>query len=311
MSFFRSMFGICRGPYVSRDLKKHSWGRTLWHLFLVCFLCSVFIGIGNYLLLGYRWRAAIIDFNNTFGYRLMLSERWFSSEKQPKVSRVQELPYDSLLVYVSPDGFDGIESDETLQNRNVVVLWSPAVLAFFARIEKDRWVIFYIQPNSEKVYHWNDDFSGMKKEVARLASIKLEESEQKKIYANLRPWISGRRLFIYARSLYAVFVALMYFMVFFAILLITLLFSVLFKFFSGERSSVLPFGELWKVSIYTMFPVLFVLSFLPALQLPGVSYFYDLLVVGWAVYLFVVLRYLVTNPDDPEEEEKEENNDVQ
>lgn len=310
MVFLRSIIGICRGPYISKEFPKHSWGRTIWHLFLICFFTSLFIGIGNYLMLNYRWRAASMDFNNIFGYRLMRSRWCFVSEKQPKVSRTQELPYNSLLIYVSPEGSDKVEADAILKERNVVVLWSPAVLAFFSRSEEGSWTIFYVQPNGEKYYLWKDDFSGMKKEVDRLASIRLNEEEQKEIYSQMKPWISSRKLFIYIRAWYAAIVALRYFLYsFIGILIVTLVFSALFKLFTGERSSAMPLGSLWKISIYTAFPILLVLSFFPAMQFPGVAYFYDLLIVGWAVYLFVVLKYLAENPDELEEDENGENNE--
>ena len=84
---------------------------------------------------------------------------------------------------------------------------------------------------------------------------------------------------------------------------------MLFKVFSAGKSNFISFSQLWKTAVYTAFPVLMVVSFFPALQLPGASYYSNLFMIGWVIYLFVVLKYLIENPENPEDSGKGENNE--
>lgn len=300
MSFFRSFIGICRGPYVIRDLQKHSWGRVIAQVFLLCLLCSIIIGTGNYLLLNYRWRAAYADFIEIYGSRLNVSKDGFIPERLPEISRRQEFPYNTLLIYVSPAGPE-VYPDITLRDRNLIVFWSRGCLAMFAR-NGDVWSVAKYNPDGSVDFPASAmDFEEMKSKLAEFS--KLPASDEWVFPEQYRNGISVRQLFFSFRFSYALITAIGYFilnlcMVFF----ITLFFCVVFKVFSLRRSAAFPFGILWKTALYVAFPVLLVVSFFPALQLPGTGFYSNLFLFGWAGYLFFVLRYLIANPEEVEED---------
>jgi hypothetical protein len=70
----------------------------------------------------------------------------------------------------------------------------------------------------------------------------------------------------------------------------------------------ISFSNLWKTALYTAFPVLLVVSLFPTLQLPGSNHYGNLFVIGWAIYVFCVLKYQMTNPEDNDSENKEDKN---
>ena len=80
----------------------------------------------------------------------------------------------------------------------------------------------------------------------------------------------------------------------------------IFKLFS-VGGTIYGFLELWKISIYAAFPVIFVVNFFPALQLPGTGYFSWLFMIGWVIYLFVVLRFLFQSYDNEDNNDGEAN----
>ena len=299
MSFFRSFFGTCCGPYIFRQLRKNSWGRALWHLFLLCFLCSVGVGIGNYLLVKYRWRAAYNNFNEVYGSQLQISENGIAPVREPEKSRRLELPYNSLLIYVSPSGPE-VYPDETLRDRNVVILWSSACVAIFSRQGEFWQCMAEYRPDEKVGASGKMDFAGFKRNLQELAG--LEKSDDWEFPEEYKDGFTSFQLFSLVRLSFAVGKAVLYFVEGFGLALLTsLLFVLMFKLFSFNRITIFPFGELWKVAVYTAFPVLLVVNAFPALQLPGTGYYDYLFMIGWAGYLFFVLRYLAQNPDDRDE----------
>ena len=307
MSFFRSFFGICRGPYIIRDLQKHSWARVIVHLLLLCLLCSVIIGIGNYLLLNYRWRAAYADFIEIYGPRLNVSQNGFIPARSPDVSRRQELPYNTLLIYVSPSGPE-VYPDITLRDRNLIVLWGRGCLAMFIR-NGDLWSVVRYNPDGSA--DWPEDtldFEEMKAELDKLAQ--LPASDKWQFPEQYKQGVSVRQLFFSFRFSYALIMAGSYFLLSLGmVLLVTFFFTSVFKLFSFNRAKMLPFGILWKTALYVAFPVLLVVSFFPALQLPGTGYYTNLFLFGWAGYIFYVLRYLVMTAGEDGDEVSEGKNE--
>lgn len=297
MSFFSSFFAICRGPYAAGTLQNHSWGRVIWHLFLMCFFCCVLIGIGNYIMLNINWRSAYGDFNEIFGTRLVVSNKGVQPDQShnPDVSRRQELPYNTLLLYISGHGPENYP-DETLCERNVIVLWTLSGFAAFIRKE-DIWSMLSYDANGSMSLSEQMNFEGMKEKLMEFA--RRPPSDNWVFPSEYNGWISSRELFDDFRLAYAVGIAFRYLLFSLMMLfLTTLFFSGMFRLFSFNRVNMIPFGKLWKVALYTAFPVLMVVSVFPALQLPGAGYYNNLFLIGWAGYLFFVIRYLQLNPGE-------------
>ncbi|MBE6390112.1 MAG: hypothetical protein E7043_08085 [Lentisphaerae bacterium] len=303
MSFFRSLWGICCGPYIFRQLCKNSLGRVLWHLLLLCFLCSAGVGIGNYLLVKYRWRAAYNNFNEVYGSQLNVSDAGVSPARDPEKSRRLELPYNSLLIYVSPLGPE-VYPDETLKDRNIIIYWSSACVAVFARQGEVWQCMAEYRPDGKARISGETDFAGLKSKLHELTELK--PSDDWEFPEEYKDGFSSYQLFSFVRLSFAVGKAVLYFVEGLGLtLLTTLLFVVMFKLFSLNRSSMFSFAMLWKIAVYTAFPVLLVVNAFPALQLPGTGFYDYLFMIGWVGYLFFVLRYLVQNPDDQNEKNVE------
>ena len=299
MGFWRSFFTACCGAYSLRAALKNSVGRAIWHIFLLCLFCGIGIGIGNYWLLKYRWRAAAADFDDIFGSRIVFSERGMIPEKSPDVSRRQELPYNSLLIYVSPAGPEKDYPDDTLYDRNVIVLWCPSSLAVFIRQGSD-WRLVEFDPGLQMESRPEAlTFLQMKGKLNEIAARPLKGTW--KLPEEYRNGIGSRRLFSFFRFSYAAGKAAGYFILaLLMVLVLPIFFSVIFKAFSRGRG--MPFGRIWKSAVYAAFPVLAVVSVFPAMQLPGTSLYPDLFMIGWVIYLFLVLRGQFMYPDDPEPE---------
>ena len=306
MGFFRSFFGTCCGTEVFRTLRGHSWGRVLGHLLLLGILCAGFIGVGNYYMLKYRWRAAEAGFSDLFGSGINFDRNGAHPELAPEVSRRQEFPYNGLLIYVAPSGPEKEYPDETLIDRNFILLWHPACFAFMLR-QGDAWVFTRCNPDTTFDLAVNPLSYGEMK--GRL----LETVAQKPADNWLWPedfrknGLSTRRLFRDFRLMFAKMKAVEYFL---RQLLLTLfctgVFAGIFRLFSRKKLPALTFGVVWKVAIYTAFPVTLVVSAFPALQLPGTHLYGELFVLGWAVYLFFVLRYLMLFPDEADGSKEDE-----
>ena len=307
MSFFRSFFGTCRGPYIFHELKCHSVLRTLWHFFLLCFLCSIGIAVGNSLTVRYRWRAAYHEFNDIFGSSVTFSSSGIIPAKDPQISRRQELPFNSLLIYVSPEGPEKEYPDDTLDKRNLIILWSSACIAVFSRQGEDSWQCMAQYKPGETVNSSSGfmDFKEMKKELLELTQLPPSDKWD---FGGQEDMDSGQ-LFSLARLSFACGKAIMYFIIsFFGTLFITLFFTVIFRLFNAGKKRLFGFAELWKVALYTAFPVLFVVNMFPALQLSGTGFYDYLFLIGWVGYLFFVLKYLMLNPETDENGKQGESN---
>ena len=303
MNFFSTVFGTCCGPHVFLTLKKHSFGKILGHLFLLCFLCAVIIGVGNYYLLKYKWRATESGFCEIFGTMVYMSKKGIAPDKSPEISRRQELPYNGLLLYVSPAGAEKDYPDETLKERNFIVLWGQGALSIAFR-DRNRWS-WQSRMSDGTVKLLNDlDYAAMKKHLLELAALKpVDDWDFGPNVVN--ETMSSRQLFKLMRLVFSIFKGGEYF---FTTLITVLFCSIFFALIQGVitrlKNHAMQFGMLWKIFVYAFFPVIIVVSAFPALQLPGTHLFDEMLVLGWGVYLFFVIRYLrVFSENDQDSQE--------
>ncbi len=305
MNFIASFFGTCCGTEVFRTLRQHSVGRVLRHLLLMVILCAVCIGGGSYYSLKYRWRSAEAAFNAGFGTQLYFDKKGVHPALDPQLSRRQEFPYNGLLIYVSPDGREKDYPDITLFDRNFILLWHPACFALAVR-EGNAWIFGrYNAGGKIEMVVTPLSFSGMKEHL--LAAAELPASDKWQWESET---LSSRTLFKDFRMAYSNAKAIEYFLrEMFMVLAGTLFFAAFFRLCSCRKFPQLTFATVWKVAVYAAFPVLLVVSMFPALLLPGMGYFNELFVLGWAVYLFFVLRSLILAPEEPEEKKGEKENE--
>lgn len=293
MGFWGSFFGTCCGPQIFKDLRNHSWMRVIWHLFLICFFCSVAVGIGNYVLIKYRWRAIYNNFNEIFGPELILAKNGILPQNSPDVNRFQELPNNSLLFYAGNDQTANV-SDEMLRQRNLIFFWGRGALAVFVRSDKVWQQVAKFSPEEPFIQQSADllTYDQMKSELLTLA--KLPISENWSYPEEYRNGLTSYQVLIFARMSYALGKAFFYFLTSLSLTVFSSLFFVLlFRLFSFGRPKIFSFSELYKVALYAAFPVLIVVNAFPALQLPGARFFEYLFLFGWIGYLSFVLKYLV------------------
>lgn len=306
MGFFRTFFGTCCGVEVFRTLREHSWARVVGQLLLLAVICSALIGIGNYCMLKYRWRDAQAAFADDFGGSVYFTADGVRPEQAPEVSRRQEFPYESLLIYVSPRGPEKSYPDETLRDRNFILLWHPAHFMLISR-SRDVWNVFTLNPGFATSAEAQLSFPEMKERL--LAGIAARPDPNARW--NWPPeftkrGLSTRKLFHNFRLSYSIAEAMFFFLhQLLMIVLCTGFFAAVFRLFSRKKLPDLTFGVVWKVAIYAAFPVLLVVSAFPALQLPGTHLYDQMFILGWAVYLFFVLRYLVLWNADTDDRNKE------
>ncbi|MBE6398727.1 MAG: hypothetical protein E7041_01145 [Lentisphaerae bacterium] len=307
MSFFRSFIGTCCGTEIFQKLRKQSWGKTLWHLFLLSLICAVFIGIGNYYMLKYRWRSAEAGFRGIFGSRVYLSEKGVIPESEPERSRRQEYPYNGLLIYVSPQGAEKEYPDETLFERNFIVLWHPSCFAFMLR-QEEKWIFVKYNPDGRSldVAMPKLSYQELKKKLVDTAN--AQQQVKWRLPSDYENGMTTPQLFKFIRTMFAIFKSLQFFFVqFFSVLLFTVFFASVFRLFCRNKLQEFSFAVMWKVSVYTAFPVMAVVSFFPALQLPGAKLYLELFVIGWLFYLFHVVRNLVLFQEDDDKKEEPAN----
>ncbi len=310
MNFFHTVFGTCCGPFVFLTLRKHSLGKTLGHLFLLCFLCAVAIGVGNYYLLKYKWRATESGFCEIFGTMIYLNKKGILPEKQPDVSRRQEVPYNGLLIYVSPNGPEKDYPDETLKDRNFIVLWGQGALSIAFRDRKTwNWQTRMSDGNVKVLNALT--FTEMKQHFLELASLKPAGDWD---YGQniVNDTMSSGQLFKLMRLGFSIYKGIEYFFTtLITVLFCSILFAAIQSLIMWIKLHEKQFGVIWKVFVYAFFPVIIVASAFPALQLPGTHLFDEMLVLGWGIYLFFVVRYLRvfseinTDNQEPSSDERE------
>ena len=259
MSFLRSFWGTCRGPYIFHDLCKHSLGRVLWHLLVLCLLCSIGIGIGNYFMVKYRWRAAYNTFNEVFGNQVDFSSGGIIPEIAPNENRRQELPYNTLLIY-TPNGPDADYADETLEKRNLIIVWNRACLAVFTRQEDGSWTWVRYLPDGKLANSTSLlTYTAMKEQMLEFAAAELD-GEEWTFPEELSGKMDSYRLFRLIRFGFAVGKAVLFFIgSLLLILFATIVFTVIYSLLSVKRK-IFNAMILWKVAVYSALPVIFVVN---------------------------------------------------
>ena len=316
MNFFKSFFASCKGPLSFVELRRQPGWKVVLHLFLTVLISCIFVGIGRYCALKYLWSRPERMFVESFGSGVTISRSGILPEKDVDVSRRQELPYDGLLIYVSPKGAEKSYPDETLEKRNFILIWTPGQVALAIRNqENNRWTFASFSGNAEAIMdqaasseklkeNINLTYAQMRKEIENVAVQPLP-AEFAKI--ENRQFISAGDLFKAMRGGMAAINGGAYFryallLLFFGTLTYMAVFFLLERFPGSERR--IPACEMWKIFLYAACPVVAVVNVFPMLQLPFESFYEKIFLVGWVIYINVIKRFLEKNPallENPEE----------
>ena len=317
MGFFKAFFSSCRGPYAFIELRRQTAWRVILHLVLTVLISCIFISIGRYCALRYFWAQPEREFSENFGAGISVNNQGMLPEKDPGISRRQELPYDGLLLYVSPAGPEKNYPDETLKNRNFILVWTPGYMALALRdARSDRWSfasfdggygdgMTQMANNQPGIVKSELTLEGLRKEIAELAAKPLPENFSKEELKN-SGFIQTAALFKMMRGTMAVINGAAYFrlgmmLIFFGVCAYMFIFILAERFPGAERR--IPAREMWKIAVYTACPVIVVVNVFPMLQLPFESYYEKIFLVGWIIYINVVKRWLEKNHEILENQE--------
>ena len=319
MNFFKAFFAACRGPVAFIELRRQAAWRVIGHLILTILLSSICIGIGRYCALKYFWAQAEQQFVEVFGNGISISKSGMLPEKDVDLSRRQELPYDGLLLYISPKGAEKYYPDETLEVRNFILVWTPGYAAIALRNrENGRWsfaasdaangevVTRMVQQNDTALKN-NLTLEEMRKEILSLAALPLPENFKEVKESGFLP---SQALFKMLRgSMAAVnggaYFRLTFFMVVFGVVAYMMIFW-LAEFFPGAEKKISS-GEMWKIALYAACPVIVVVNCFPMLQLPFESWYEKIFLVAWLIYINVIKRWLERNGELIENQENNKN----
>lgn len=317
MGFIKAFFASCRGPYAFVELRCQSGWRVVTHLILTVLISSIFIGVGRYCALRYFWSRPEQQFAENFGSGISVNNQGMLPEKDPAVSRRQELPYDGLLIYISPNGPEKDYSDETLKSRNFILVWTPGYMALALRESKNnRWSfasfdggsangVPQMAGNPASMGKSGLTLEALRKEISELASKPLPENFSKAEFKNTG-FIPTSALFKMMRGTMAAINGVAYFrlgllLIFFGVCAYMIIFVLVERFPGAERR--IPAREMWKIVLYTACPVIAVVNVFPMLQLPFESLYEKIFLVGWIIYINVVKHWLEKNYEMLENQE--------
>ena len=300
MSFFKAFFATCRGPVSFGELRRQAWWRVIIHFFLTLLISCIFVAVGRYCALKYFWSRPEQMFIESFGSGVTISRAGILPEKDADVSRRQELPYEGLLLYVSPKGPEKDYPDETLEKRNFILLWTPGEIGLAVRDHKTNlWrfsssnagVSRALRPEDINMKTVNNlSLAQLKQEMLKLAVQPLPKE-----FARIEKsgFVPARDTFKTMRAGMAVFNGGVYFsnavlLVFFGLVTYILVFMLIEHF--SESDKRITVSDMWKIVLYAACPVIVVVNVFPMLQLPFESLYDKIFLVGWIVYINMVTR---------------------
>ena len=314
MSFFKAFLATCRGPLSFGELRRQAGWRVIIHFFLTLLVSCIFVAIGRYCALKYFWSRPEQMFVENFGSGVTISRAGILPEKDSDVSRRQELPYEGLLIYVSPKGPEKYYPDETLEKRNFILLWTPGEIGLAVRDHKTNlWSFGSSNAGASKALRPEDidmktvkniTLAQLKQEMLKLAVKPLPEEFSKIEKSNFVP---AQDTFKTMRAGMALFNGGVYFsnavlLVFFGLVTYMLIFMLIDRFSAQEKS--IPAADMWKIVLYAACPVIVVVNVFPMLQLPFESLYDKIFLVGWIIYINIIKRCFEKNPallETPEE----------
>ena len=262
VSFFGALWGTCSGISVFWGLRLQSWGRTIWHVFLMGFLCAVLITWGENRRMRPMIQAGVNVFKNTFGEKILCEKAGFLPEKSPGTSRFVVLPNNGVLFYLA-DGRLRVDIP-ALEKNSYLLIWAPKGLMTCVQVSSGTWQVSMISPGKDRIeLSGKKDLTSSQLLDMRLVSPWDWRADGIKFFSvdELGKVVSGMTGITYfiQNILLTLLLPLLY----------TGIFVGMFRLTSGGRFPVcLTYREFWKIGLYAGFPALLIASAFPALDLP-------------------------------------------
>ena len=292
VSFFKAFFGACSGRQIFYALRLNSWGRCIFHIFLLSIITGVIIGQVQLRRAQGSIDAAEAAFTNIFGKEICIDPKrstwnWVCPARDAAFAREMALPGGGRFYYT------GVSNSVPESLKNVtgsIIVWSPEKFAMAI-------------PAGDNTYNSiviNDD-GKMKRSTGSLKPItdvfeekgkdlpddpqKLEKEEVSDIFLGISTLLG------FSLTIGAVLRN------FLLVWLYTGLFMGMYRLLNGAsgRLRFLTLREMWKCGIYAAFPAMAVASLFPILDLPFVSY-ETVFMIGLLVYWMAVTAKLERTP---------------
>ena len=139
MNFFTALIETCKGTSVFINLLSQSIVRTLWHLLVLIFFCSLFITLCNYPRISSEVADAFTLMEKTFG-DIQTGKNGITPEK---VHEKTSLTINDKLLRISylplPDKEFLAEIDAN--DINFGVLWTPTLIASWFKLGPDKFLL--------------------------------------------------------------------------------------------------------------------------------------------------------------------------
>ena len=292
VSFLKAFFGTCSGRGIFYALRFNSWGRCIFHIFLLSIISGVIIGQAQIRRAKGSIEAAEVAFTNIFGKEICIDEKrstwnWVCPAQDSAFAREMALPGGGRFYYT------GVASTVPESLKNVtgpLIVWSPDTFAMAVPAGDNSYNSIVISADgtmkrsrgSLKVV--TDVFKEKGKKLPADPG-KLKKESVSDIFYGISALLG------FSLTVGAVLRN------FLLVWLYTGLFMGMYRLLNGAsgRLHFLTLREMWKCGIYAAFPAMTIASFFPILDLPFVSY-ETVFMIGLLVYWMAVTAKLERTP---------------
>ncbi|MBU8901960.1 MAG: DUF1189 domain-containing protein [Victivallales bacterium] len=288
MNFFTALIETCKGTKVFLKLLSQTLGKSLWHLFFLILICSLFIMLCTYSESTERINETFAHLEETFG-DIQVGKKGIISTKIKKTISFPVVDDRYTITYIpeiDKAKLPKIDADDMTSG----FLWTPTMLTSWTKLGPDKFLLIPFAYCSDKQL----SIKSMKRSSI-LTYIKNNTSAEKKVIS-LSPELNWTALRKYCTNT-LISVAFLGNIV--GILLQTLLFVMMFSFILNLSSKntgapALKYKTRFVIGIYVSFPPLLIATMFSAFQLPFLS-FNSVYVICFSIYLIVVFTHLQLN----------------
>ena len=284
MSFFNTLFGVCKGTEIFLQLFRLSPWKALWHLLILTTLCAIFITAAKTVPLYKDIDVACDTIAEQFGL-IKFSDNGIFPSANPEKGRVVQLTETVTLAYI-PDLKTAALPDFDQDGSTRGVFWSPGIVAGWYKTDTAEYLLVPLICASQKARivgrpFQKDSIMPYLRENSsdgnplRLPVNSVNVAEMKvpvKIYASI------------------ITLCLQFIQIVFQTIVLTTLFTIIFNMVGSRNFKILKFKNIFVTAIYAGFPAIIIASFFPAFDLP--LDFNTVYIFCFAVYFIYIMSRL-------------------
>jgi len=285
MNFFTILLGTCKDTKVFAKLLSQSMGRTFWHLFLLVFICSLFILMCTYPGTSHEVDETFTQIEEVFG-EIQVSKNGITPEnvrEKKSLLVADNLQRITYLPSLGKDSLPKIDADDV----NSGLLWTPAMFTLWFKIGPDNFLLLPF------AYCSNRQLSIESIKRSAIAPYIKGNTSVKDTFVCQLSELSWSALNDYYKK---TLLSAIFFGNLVGIILQVLFFVMMFSFIlnlstKNTRAPVLKYSTRFIIGIYASFPPLLIATMFRAFELPLLS-FSSVYVICFSVYLIVVFTRL-------------------